>query len=51
MEGLMNKPIPYEWTNEDIIKDYEKYKDKKKVAFIWGISLKEVNEILKQSKL
>lgn len=51
MENYMNKPIPYEWTNEDIIKEYEKCQDKKKVAFIWGISVKEVNEILKQRKV
>lgn len=47
MENFMNEPIPYEWTSNDIIQEYERCKDKKKVAAIWGISVKEVNEILK----
>ncbi|WP_180272647.1 hypothetical protein [Konateibacter massiliensis] len=50
MEKFMNEPIPYERTNKDIIQEYEKCQDKKKVAVIWGISVKEVDEILKQEK-
>lgn len=47
MENFMNEPIVYNWTDKDIIQEYEKYQDKKKVAAIWKITVKEVNEILK----
>ncbi|WP_313069882.1 hypothetical protein [Lacrimispora sp.] len=50
VENFINKPIPHEWTHDDIIRDYEKCQDKKKVAAIWRISVKEVNEVLKQVK-
>lgn len=48
MENFMNEPVLYTRTDEDIIKEYDKWQDKKKVAAIWGITVKEVTEILKQ---
>ncbi|EHG33216.1 hypothetical protein HMPREF9467_00827 [ [[Clostridium] clostridioforme 2_1_49FAA] len=43
----MNKPVEYDWTEEDIIAEYVKIKDKKKVAKIFCITVKQVSEILK----
>ena len=48
MENIMNKPIEYTWTNEDIIKEYDKWQDKKIISRMYGISVKEVTEILKR---
>lgn len=48
--NIMNEPILYEQTDADIISDYNKYKDKKKVAAIWEITVKEVTDILKRIK-
>ena len=47
---FINKPVPFQWTDDDIVRDYNKYQDKKKVAAIWGIAVKEVNVILKRQK-
>ncbi|QIX89086.1 hypothetical protein [Enterocloster clostridioformis] len=47
MEKYMNKPVEYDWTEEDIIAEYVKIKDKKKVAKIFCITVKQVSEILK----
>ena len=43
----MNKPVDYDWTEEDIIAEYDKIKDKKKVAKIFCITVKQVSAILK----
>lgn len=43
----MNKPVDYDWTEEDIIAEYEKIKDKKKVARIYCITVQQVSDILK----
>lgn len=47
MEKYMNKPVEYNWTEEDIISEYKALEDKKKVAKIYCITTKKVNEILK----
>ena len=46
----INEPIPYQFTNEDILHDFKIYKNKKKVAKIWGISIKDINEILNNTE-
>ena len=33
---------------EDVVEDYRKYQDKKKVAKIYGITTKEVTQIIKE---
>lgn len=43
----MNKPVEYNWTDEDVIVEYEKYNDKRKVAKIFCITTKRINDILK----
>lgn len=47
MEKYMNKPVEHNWTEEDIIAEYQKIKDKKKVAKIYCITTKQVSDILK----
>ena len=43
----MNEPVEYNWTENDIIEEFKKYNDKKKVARIYGITVQQVTEILK----
>lgn len=47
MEIFINEPVEYNWTENDIIEEFEKYKDKKKVAKIYGVTVQQVTEILK----
>lgn len=47
----MNKPVEYDWTNDDIIEDYELYKDKKAVAKRYEIPVSTVTKILKDGGL
>lgn len=47
MNNNMNSPVEYNWKPEDVLNDYEKYKDKKKVAKIYGITPNEVLQIIK----
>lgn len=47
----MNEPIDYKYTDGDIVQEYNKCQDKKKVAAIWSITVKEVNEILKRNEV
>lgn len=49
LEKYMNEPVEQNWTENDIIEEYEKYKDKKKVAKIYGITTQQVTEILKRN--
>ena len=51
MKDFMNEPEEKEWTAADIVKEYEKYQDKKAVAKIYGITVGEVSKILKGNKL
>lgn len=45
-DDFMNPPVAYEITEKDIISEYERSHDKRKVAKIWGLSIKEINNIL-----
>ena len=48
MEISINEPIDHRWTPEDVVEDYRKYQDKKKVSKIYGITTKEVTQIIKE---
>lgn len=48
MKININEPIDHKWTSEDVVEDYRKYQDKKKVAKIYGITTKEVTQIIKE---
>lgn len=50
MENFMNEPVEYNWTENDVIEEFEKYKDKKMIEKIYDITVKEVTEILKRIK-
>ena len=48
LSNYMNAPEASNWAFEDIIKEYMRFRNTRKVLKIWGITVKEVNEILKQ---
>lgn len=50
MQKYMNMPVECEWTDEDIVREYNKCQDKKSVAKMYCIPVKEVTEILKRRK-
>lgn len=49
MEEYMNSPIDQTWTDQDVISEYQKYQDKRKISRIFDIAVKEVNAILKRN--
>lgn len=49
MQEFMNSPVEKKWTEHDVIKDYQLYKDKRKVSQIHVISVAEINKILKMN--
>lgn len=50
MERYLNPAVEYAWTEEDVVREYNICRDKKKVARIYCISTKDVTEILKRKK-
>lgn len=49
MENHMNAPIQLEWTDKDVLEDFEKYHDKKAVSRRFCIPVSQVTEILKRN--
>lgn len=49
MEQYMNKPIDHFWTDQDVIEEYYKWGDKRKVSRIYDIPIKDINQILKRN--
>ena len=49
MEEYMNRPLDYVWDDQDVIIEYQKYQDKRKVSRIFDITVKEINEILRRN--
>lgn len=47
----MNKPVDYNWTDEEIIAEYEKYNDKKGISKMFCITMKQVNVIFKRTEM
>lgn len=47
---MLNKPEDYKWTQEDILREYEKLDIEKSVARKYCITVKEVKKILKNNK-
>lgn len=47
---IMNTPVEYECTDQDIIQEYDISQDMKKVAKIWGMTVKEVGKVLELRK-
>lgn len=50
MEKHMNEPIEYSWTDQDIVEEYHKWGDKRKVSRIYGVPVSEINKILKRNE-
>lgn len=46
-DSIMNKPIDCEFADQDIVEEYNRIKDKKRVSSIYNISVSEVTKILK----
>lgn len=44
--NFINEPIEHDWTNEEIICEYNKLKNKRMVARIFCITVRELNAIL-----
>lgn len=51
MKEYMNEPVSCGWTKEDVIKEYNQCQDKRKVAKIFDITVKEVGELLRRNKV
>lgn len=49
MQDYMNSPIDQIWTDQDVISEYRKYQDKRKISRIFDITVKEINSILKRN--
>lgn len=49
MENYMNAPVQLEWTDKDILEDFDKYHDKKAVSRRFCIPVSQVTEILKRN--
>lgn len=47
---MLNKPEDYKWTQEDILREYEKLHIEKSVARKYCITVKAVKKILKNNK-
>ena len=50
MKNYINEPVEYNWTDKDILDEFHKVKDKKKVAKVYDITVQQVTEILKGDK-
>lgn len=50
IENCINKPVDYKFTDQDIVNEFVKVRDKKKVAAIYKIPVAQVTEILKKNK-
>lgn len=48
--NCINKPVDYKFTDQDIVNEFVKVGDKKKVAAIHKIPVEQVTEILKKNK-
>lgn len=49
MEQYMNKPVDRVWNDQDVVSEYQKYQDKRKISRIFDIAVKDVNAILKRN--
>lgn len=49
MEEYMNKPVDCVWNDQDVVSEYQKCQDKRKVSRIFDIAVKDINAILKRN--
>ncbi len=50
MNHFMNEPKNIEWNDEDIMKDFRTYNDKKIVAKRYNVTVKEITEIIRRNE-
>lgn len=50
IENFMNLPESHTVTDQDIVEEYYKYNDIKKVAKIFDLSVQDVRDALRKSK-
>lgn len=48
MKEYMNEPVDYEFTDEDVIKEYMQRRDIKRVTTVFCLDSKTVKQILKK---
>lgn len=44
----MNEPIDYNWTNVDVLREFNVLQDKKKTVKIYQITVQELNKISRE---
>ena len=44
----MNEPIDYNWTNVDVLREFNVLQDKKKAVKIYQITVQELNKISRE---
>ena len=50
MNSFMNLPVQHKITDKDIIAEYQKYNDIKKVAKIFDLSVQDVRDVLRSMR-
>lgn len=50
MKRYMNEPVDYEFTDEDVVKEYKRFGDIKRTASVFCIDGKTVKQILKEKR-
>lgn len=48
MDKFMNEPIDYNWTNVDVLREFNVLQDKKKTVKIYQITVQELNKISRE---
>lgn len=48
---FMNQPVQHNVTDEDIVAEYQKYNDVKKMAKIFDLSVQDVRDVLRKLKV
>lgn len=49
MNEYMNSPIERPWSDRDVVIEYQKCQDKRKISRIFDVTVKEINIILKRN--
>lgn len=48
MENYINKPLAYDWTEEEIYSEYTRSGDKRSIRRQFCLTAKEINRIIKR---
>lgn len=50
-DDFINVPVEYEWSQSEIYQEYVKVDDKKSICRQFGITMAELNRIIKEEKV